>query len=215
MTNYALVNLDWSQGGDYRLLRQIAEDADVVIFVEGRRGNNAPVNVAQALPGFDVVQDMSSGERAGSGIAVRRGGHLKLRRSWMHLASRSGRQVQNRYRQASVVIDRTKKRGKRRVLVGAQHNAVASNERHDDGMRSAARWIAWADRWCALTGGRAVLAMDSNDTPTGTQNKTGAFRQFGVKPMVFLLSNGWGHVKFDAYDADGTDHKVLTMKEKS
>lgn len=217
MTTYALVNLAWQMGGDYPLLREIARSddrPDVILFVEGRRGNNKPVHVAEALPGFEVFQDVSGGDKAGSGIAIRRDGNIRPRRAWMRLASRSGKQVQNRYRYTLVGIDKTKRFGKKRVKLGVQHNPTAKNERHDEGMRSARSWMNRAHRWVAITGCRALLAMDSNETPEGTQNETGAARVYGRKPMCFLLTTGWGHVKFDNYDADGTDHKVLVMKEK-
>lgn len=214
MTSYRVLNLDWSQPGDYDLLRREAEDVDVLAFVEGRRGNDAPVIVAEALPDFDVIQDISGGgDRAGSGVAVRRGSQVRVKRWSTSLVSHRGRNVQSRYRKTIVLVDRSKPRGHRLVLFGVQHNAVEHNERHDDGMRSARRWVTRADTWAALTGGRWVLAGDFNSTPEGAQNASGAFRVEGHKPMAFLLSRGW-RVHFAHRPSVGTDHHVLTITEK-
>lgn len=214
MTTYRLLNLAWGMHRDRETLREEARDCDVLAVVEARTGDNRPIDVAAILGNeWDVRQDTSTAAKSGSALAVRIDSPVRIRRWAMARASRRGRDVQDRYRVSATLVDRSRPLGRRLVRVGVQHNPIASNHRQPEAVASAARWVRRARRWRLVTRGRWVLLGDFNLEPTVMQNRTGAFRAWGVKPMGVLLSKGW-RVDTSRHRSPGSDHYILTMKEK-
>lgn len=214
MTTYRLVNQAWQLGHDALLLRREAAGCDVLAVVEARTGDNRPIDV-QAILGneWDVVQDTSTAAKSGSALAVRIDSPVRIRRWTMARASRRGRDVQDRYRVSATLVDRSRPVGRRLVRVGVQHNPIASNHRQPEAVESAARWVKRAQRWRRITRGRWALLGDFNLEPSTMQNRTNAWRSWGVRPMGVLLSKGWD-IDTRTHVSPGSDHKILTMKEK-
>lgn len=211
MTVYRTANLAFQLPGDGRLVGALAEGADVLLLVECRDGGNRPVPVAEHLgKEWRVMQDTSSGERAGSVVAVRRGA---VQVSWtrMLLASRPGVGVQGRYLRVAQIRDL---RGLRRV--GVLHNPLRPTGRQDDAVRSAQGWVRRARR----AGVPWVLAGDFNMAHEQMRDWLGAPFSAGLPgdPMGIVWGRGWGigerapvpsHRRYA-----GSDHAVLTWRTR-
>ena len=185
MTVYRTANLAFQLPGDGRLIEELANGADVLLLVECRDGANRPVPVAEHLgKEWRVMQDTSSGERAGSVIAVRRGA---VQVSWtrMLLASRPGVGVQGRYLRVAQIRDL---RGLRRV--GVLHNPPG---RRGGRTMLSGRLGGWVRR-ARRAGVPWVLAGDFNMAHEQMRDWLGAPFSAGLPgdPMGIVWGRGWG-----------------------
>ncbi len=209
MTTYRVANLAYQLPGDHRLIRDLRdgrgfdEPADVLLLVEARDRDNKPVDVAKALGrGWTVSQDKSTGAKAGSVIATDRRA-VRLRWSLSRLLSRKGRKVQDRYQRAGAV--RPKRGQVKRVAV--LHNPLKSTGRQQEAIDSAREWVDRQKR----EGKPWMVAGDYNTNHEDMRRKLGGAHSFGRDVMGFVISDGWGDVKFHASVYRGSDHAVLTM----
>lgn len=215
MTVYGGVNLAWQMGHDHDLIRRFAEGRDVLAFIEARDKANRPVDVGHHLgPDFDTYQDLSSGERAGSAIAVRKGSGAHVEQSHLREVSPAGHDVQARFARLSFI--RTPDGP---VNLIAWHNPLSSTGVQGKAMATAEQIIDHRDdaRQKSLPGKgpeRKWLAYaDVNMDPAAAARQLGAAHHIGRHPVALFWSEGWGDVKATAEQMKGTDHAVLTLRD--
>lgn len=199
MDRYEGANLAWQLGGDARLVRELARDADVLLLVECRTKDGKPVDV-KAILGDDwrIWQNLRNDALAGTVIALRKGGPVKFRRisHWLRLikVNSTGHSVQARYLRTLPVRDAE---GPATLL--AVHLPLGSTGLQDDALRVS------EDVWRA-TKGRKILFADCNMRPAVFADALLAphFRAEGV--MVWLWSEGWSGVRVFWRNLRGSDH---------
>lgn len=212
MTVYRLANLAFQLGGDYDLLRNLAdgsdnaradEPADVLLLVEARDRNNQPLPVADILGrDWDASQDTTSGALGGSVIATRRR-HARSRWSLLRVLSRAGRKVQTRYQRVGAIHSKRGKVGR----VAVVHLALRSTGRQDDGVAEVRAWVQKQRR----KGKRWMVAGDANMDPEQMARILDAPNFYGKDVVGFWWSEGWGDVDTYASTYRGSDHAVLTL----
>jgi len=208
-TRYVVANLAWQLNGDTRLLRQLAQTADVLALVECRTRDNKPIDVATALgPAWVTAQDTTTSARAGSVVAVRRTPDLVLRWSRLVLASPAGPGVQDRYLRIAHIIDHG-----RPTRVGVLHNPLRATGRQDDAVRTARAWVGRMRAVRALRPRlRWMLAGDFNMAPVAMRRLVHAPHSAGRGVLGIVWSRSWGDPSVTAVEVQGTDHAVLTFR---
>lgn len=198
-------NLAYQLGGDVVLLRRLAREHNVLVLVEARDRGNDPIPVGQILgPDWRTAQNLSSGEAAGSAIAVHRGGPWRMGWTRSVLASRSSRLgagVQNRYLRAVGVRDDDGP-----IRLGGVHLALKETGRHDDGLDVAREWFQRGE----ARGVRSLLGGDFNMPPTEARRQLGAPKGGGGDVMAAVWSAKWGSALLTKTKRAGTDHHTLT-----
>lgn len=210
MTVYRAANLWWnSDGGDRRLVRTLAKDADVLALVECRTSDNKPLDIREILGvEWRVFQNTTDAARAGSAIAVHRDSGVRWRRPFptrARVMSAPGRDVQTRYLRTARLID---DRGP--VTIGVPHIPLEDTGRQDDAIRTLRAW--WH-----RTPGRKVILGDGNMPHAELQKRIGAAYSDGADVMFVCWSTGWPAMTTKAARMSGTDHNVLRFaptKEK-
>lgn len=204
MTVYRTANLAWQLGGDARLLRELAENVDVLVLVECRDRDNEPVDVRGAIGvEWKVWQDLSSGARAGSVIAVHRDSGVRWRRirpSRLSVLSPDGDDVQTRYLRTLRLRDDL---GWCRIA--AAHPPLESTKLQDDANRALAKW--WR-----RTPGRKAAFGDGNRNHESLRDTLRAAHSAGRDVMFAIWSTGWGRVWVHATEDPATDHHILTFR---
>ncbi len=232
MTVHRLANMAYQLGQDGALLHELADGgfvnddgdveppADVLELVECRTRANDPLDVAALLgPGWKVAQNTRSAAKAGSVVAVRRRGPVRLRWSRLQRASRASRRgagVQDRYRRVARLRDAA---GPYRVAV--QHDPLRSTGRQDDATRSARAWVrrvrsvAARRRVIGTRRGRWKFAGDTNRPHAQARRDLNAPNSAGADVMTLVWSAGWGPVDVTTAHLKGSDHAVLTFTTRS
>lgn len=198
----------WQLGGDARLLRLLADDADGLVLIECRTKDNEPIDVAEILGrDWKVWQDLSSPARAGTVIALRKGG--RIRRRWGAQAGRAlvqvaqrGPKLQDRYLRSLPVKDADgpfELMGVHMPISSTGQQAEAFDETYDE--------------WRATRGRKAMFA-DCNNRPKLFAEEIGAPHHDGHGVMVWCWSNGWQGVAVNWRARKGSDHLVGTFNKK-
>jgi hypothetical protein len=217
-TTIRAANLAYQLGGDARLLRQLADGADVLVLVECRDHNNEPIDVAAILgAGWRVWQNLRDGAHAGTVIAVCRGSGVHRRRlaagraRVRRLASRllrlsgPGHDVQSRYLREAHLADAHGPF----TLAGA-HIPLPGTGRQDDA-------LAMLTDWWSTTPGRRAAFGDGNTSWRNVRRELDAPHGDGADVMFACWSAGWPDdttVKATSLDPRKTDHHVLTFTTK-
>jgi hypothetical protein len=239
-TPYAIVNGTWQWRGDAPLLRYAAAFATVLGVVEARTRLNEPVDVRKILrhpikaarrrirrglrrpvPGYDagwrVSQDVTDGATAGTAIAIRRGGRVRLKRFTTWISNRAGSTrrgaVQTRWGHVAHLVDHGIRT---RVIVlhwatlnsGQQHQSRASLRRAvRRAERAGVRWIVLAD----VNTDPAVLARELG--AAGSHRHGVMAIIWGAPDSAVRDGRGWGRMATQVLHHDATDHVILTATE--
>lgn len=227
---FTLANLAWQLPNQRDLIRDAAEDADVLAFVECRTRANTPVDVSAVLGvvGWHTVQfGIAAGHpaRAGVALAVRRGVGLQIVSPRLRAGSPPARGVQARYILDAIVrdLEAPAKTPARRSRLAVSHSPISSTTVDDDWTRAMRQWrraAAAARRRQENRHGhptsRYAALVDANRTPFRFADEVGFPHVVGADVMAFAYSGGWGGADLD-HDAEwlgraaGTDHHVLSV----
>lgn len=201
-------NMAWQLGGDAKLLLLLADDADGLVLLECRTKDNEPIDVRAILGrNWRVWQDLSSPARAGTVIALRKGG--RIRRRWgvqtkraLVRVARRGPKLQDRYLRTLPVTGPDgpfELMGVHQPLHSTGQQGAAFDE-------SRAVWRS--------TPGRKVAFMDGNTRPALAAQAITAPNHSGNGVLVWCWSAGWQDVDVSWRKRKGTDHEVGTFKKK-
>lgn len=202
-------NMAYQLAGDAALLLKLAEDADALVLVECRTRDNEPIDVAAVLgPDWLVWQDLSSPARAGTVIALRKGGPVKRQknaRSSLRKIAAAGPELQTRYLRRLRVYDETGAF----TLMGA-HIPKKSTGKQESALKKVGQI------WRSITG-RKLIFMDGNHRPMEVAHTITAPNFSGNGVMVYAWSAGFKDVAVRWVKRKFTDHLVgilTTTKEK-
>lgn len=204
-TRYVLANMAWQLGGDARLIRTLAQVADVLLLVECRDRDNQAVVVSDYLDQADwiVLQDTSSAEDAGNAVAIRRGAGVNRRWTRSLVASLPGRDVQTRRLRVVHLNDNGTA-----TRLGLVHIPLLATGRKDDAVRTCRNW--W--RRVSSVKRRALLG-DFNMGHRDMRENLGAARatSFGRDVMGAVLAGEWRGAWVQWLTLQGTDHAVMVL----
>lgn len=199
MSRYEGANMAFQLGGDARLLRELAEDADALLLVECRTKDNQPIDVKAILgPDWWVGQNLRNAALSGTAIAIRKRGPVKRRRIAALLrlvrVSGPGREVQARYLREALIRDED---GPATLM--AVHIPLTSTGQQDEAVDVV------HDTW-RTTPGRKLLFADCNGRPARFAATVTAPHFSGEGVMVWLWSEGWEGVRVLWRKIRGSDH---------
>lgn len=206
-TEFNLANLAFQLGGDAELIKTVAADADLTVFVESRTAANTPIDVAKILgENYSVSQNLSNAAMAGTVIVVNlsRKSRLKIRWSILQVLSKAGHKVQTRYLRIGAF--RTLRDGKTGRIAGV-HIPLKSTGRQEAAVRKLKRWVKRQRR----LNKRWMVIGDFNMKARELARLLDAPYYFGEDVMGFVCSEGWDIDDFDSKHLEGSDHAILKL----